>query len=174
MLPFHLARGFRYCRHHCTVNATLGGSSSFLAPFTDQRTSVGICTVPCNDIARRAGMYGAIYGPTLLTQLGSRHSGLHPGGFSSRTCDLDPLGASGGRPLAFPAAVLETGHTTGPMAGLGWRVRLDVRTTVHADLVFRLSCRPCCVIFDSYRALLAAIRSPTTLESHHNATLQSV
>lgn len=94
-------------------------------------------------------MWSAIYGPTLLTQLGSRHSGLHAGGLSSRTCDLDPLGAPGGRPLAFPAAVLEAGHTTGAMASLGWRIQLDVRPTIHADVVCRLPGRPCCVVFDS-------------------------
>jgi hypothetical protein len=48
-----------------------------------------------------------------LTQLGSRHCGLHAGGLSSCTGNLDPLGAPGGRPPALPAAALGAGHTTG-------------------------------------------------------------
>lgn len=42
----------------------------------------------------------------------------HAGGASSRTCDLAPLGAPGGRPPAFPAAVAAPAPLLPKMLGL--------------------------------------------------------
>jgi DNA-binding transcriptional regulator YhcF (GntR family) len=50
---------------------------------------------------------------------------------------------------------------TGPMAGLGRSIQLDVRPAIHADVAFRLPGRPCCVVFDS-RISRPAGRDPLT------------